>query len=95
MTNEEAIDRLRRDIGMTRIDPYTGNLKPCLSNDERTLIEAQDMAITLLYKVGRWIKHRHAKIVDGVLVNYECSYCHDWTKEHSNYCPSCGAEMKG
>jgi len=94
MTNKEAIDRLCRDIHMTRIDPYTGNSKDYLSDDERTLIEAQDMAIALLYKVGRWIKHRHAEIVDGVLVNYECSYCHDWIKEKSNYCPNCGAKME-
>lgn len=47
-------------------------------------------------KKGEWIKHENADIVDGYYVpKYECSCCHTWKDDNSNYCPDCGADMRG
>lgn len=50
-------------------------------------------------KKGRWIRHflKNAKVPWG----FDCSECGTWfvigedTAEGYNYCPNCGAEMRG
>lgn len=65
-----------------------------------------DMAITVLgglptvdavqVRHGHWIRHENADIVDGYYVpNYECSVCHAWKQDDSDYCPDCGALNDG
>lgn len=45
---------------------------------------------------AHWIRHDYADIVDGYLVpEFECSKCHSWKKDDSDYCPNCGARMDG
>lgn len=45
---------------------------------------------------GYWIRHDYADLVDGYYVpNYECSVCHAWKQDDSDYCPDCGAKMDG
>ena len=45
---------------------------------------------------GKWIEHEWAEEVEGWLIsNYECSECHNWERSTSNFCPNCGASMKG
>lgn len=45
---------------------------------------------------GHWIRHDNADIVEGFYVpKYECSECHAWKEDDSDYCPSCGADMRG
>lgn len=45
---------------------------------------------------GHWIRHDYADIVDGCYVpNYECSVCHTWKQDDSDYCPDCGANLDG
>lgn len=45
---------------------------------------------------GYWIRHENADIVDGYLVpNFECSECHSWKEDDSDYCPDCGTRMDG
>lgn len=39
---------------------------------------------------ARWVKMSDA---DGIF--YACSECGEWHGEISNFCPNCGAEMKG
>ena len=47
-------------------------------------------------KEGEWIEHEWAEEVEGLLIsNYECSKCHSWERRASDYCPNCGARMKG
>lgn len=44
---------------------------------------------------GHWIKHEYADIVEGYYVpNYECSECHSWKRDDSDFCPDCGADMR-
>lgn len=46
-------------------------------------------------KRGKWIEHKHAEEYNGTLIsNYECSVCHTWKRETSNYCPDCGRLMR-
>ena len=50
--------------------------------------------ITQVTPIGHWIIHEHAEEFLGRVVdNYECSECHDWYLNKTNYCPSCGAKM--
>lgn len=45
---------------------------------------------------GYWIRHNWAEEVEGCLIpNYECSVCHTWKRDESDYCPDCGARMDG
>lgn len=43
---------------------------------------------------AHWIKHEWAEENEGLLIpNYECSNCHTWKRESSDYCPDCGCKM--
>lgn len=45
-------------------------------------------------KEAHWIKHEWAEESEGLLIpNYECSKCHTWQRENSDYCPDCGCKM--
>ena len=45
---------------------------------------------------GRWIEHEWAEEENGLLVsNFECSNCCRWEREVSDFCPNCGADMRG
>ena len=46
-------------------------------------------------KIGQWIVHENADIIDGYYVpKYECSCCHTWQDDDSNFCPDCGIDMR-
>ena len=40
---------------------------------------------------GKWNKRRFSKLACG----YECSVCHTTWDNKTNYCPYCGADMRG
>lgn len=43
---------------------------------------------------AHWIEHKWAEEDNGLLIsNYECSNCHTWKREKSDYCPDCGCKM--
>jgi predicted Zn-ribbon and HTH transcriptional regulator len=43
---------------------------------------------------AHWIEHKCAEEDNWLLIsNYECSNCHEWKREHSDYCPDCGCKM--
>ena len=47
-------------------------------------------------KRGYWIRHDYADLVEGYYVpNYECSVCHAWKQDDSDYCPDCGSLNDG
>lgn len=79
MTREEAIEQLKV-------------YRTCMSVDGAE-VEAYNMAIQALGqepKTGHWIEH-----FDESGKWYECDQCHtDWGGS-VNYCPNCGAKMKG
>lgn len=60
--------------------------------------EAVNMAYNALTaeRVGKWIEHEWAEEYDGLLIsNFECSECKSWEREKTNFCPNCGAIMRG
>jgi hypothetical protein len=60
-------------------------------------VEALDMAIKALEqepKTGHWIEHSHEWGDNWEYSMYECSCCHNWAHEDTDYCPNCGAEME-
>lgn len=44
---------------------------------------------------GKWIEHPHEAGANWEFSMYECSECHVWEEDDSNYCPNCGADMRG
>lgn len=44
---------------------------------------------------GEWIEHPHEQGANWEWSMYECSICHDWAKTDSDFCPYCGADMRG
>ena len=58
--------------------------------DEAPTIDAEPV------KHGVWIEHKWAEENEGILIfNYECTVCHAWIRDKSNFCPNCGAKMDG
>ena len=43
---------------------------------------------------GHWIEHRGYDIAEYG-VDYSCSECNKWVNSKSNFCPKCGADMRG
>lgn len=41
---------------------------------------------------GRWVKRQFA---DDCTTAYRCSECHTTWDANTNYCPNCGADMRG
>lgn len=86
MTKQEAIDAL---------DLIPDMIINC--DDYHEVYKALDMATEALRekptkKTGYWIEHKRAEIYDGLLQsNFECSECHDWLRDKTDYCPSCGS----
>ncbi len=83
MTNEEVI----REIENIRKFNYT------LAPDE-----VFDRAISALKESrskGHWIDHPHEAGANWEYSMYECSECHKLEEYDSDFCPNCGADMRG
>lgn len=46
-------------------------------------------------KKGKWIVHLGGKYVGFPCAHYECSECHAYMPDNTNFCPNCGADMRG
>ena len=47
-------------------------------------------------RTGEWVVHEWAEECDGLLIsNYECTNCHSWERNNTDFCPNCGADMRG
>ena len=42
---------------------------------------------------GHWIEHPHECGMNWDFSKYECSECHGWTEDDSDFCPNCGCQM--
>lgn len=43
---------------------------------------------------GHWIEHPHECGINWEYPMYECSECHGWTEDDSDFCPNCGVDMR-
>lgn len=62
--------------------------------DFKSMINGQPTADVVEVKRGKWIRHEQ----DGaIFADYECSVCSAYPTGgiRSNYCPNCGADMRG
>lgn len=50
---------------------------------------------TIERKKGKWIPHEGCKFVGFPYMHYECSECRAFEPTKSNFCPKCGADMRG
>lgn len=73
------------------------------SNDEREKVEE---AIEVLASVqperkkGKWLSHydyckKHGYMPSGVLALWWCDQCEQGVEHPTNFCPKCGADMRG
>ena len=46
-------------------------------------------------KKGRWIAHEGGKFVGFPYMHYECDQCRAFEPTETNFCPNCGADMRG
>ena len=75
--------------------PYPNNLNPSYTRyvaqmDERTRLKSMiaDAPTIEERKVGKWDD------IGGV-IRYGCPFCHNAQERKSNFCPNCGALMRG
>ena len=88
MTREEAIKELKE---MIKYEWGTYQTKTA-----KIYVKALNMAIKALEqepKTGHWIEHPHEAGPCWEYSRYECSECHEWAEDDSDYCPDCGAKM--
>lgn len=77
------ICKLYADFGVTDV-PY----------DENDICRLFKIKIDLVGVVhGRWIKRQFAD--EPTAFGYRCSECHLTYDFDTNYCPNCGADMRG
>lgn len=70
---------------------------------ENDMVKIMDIAKSIVIAIpsaqpraGHWIEHKWAEEANEMLIsNYECSECHYWERYDSNFCPNCGADMRG
>lgn len=51
-------------------------------------------SVTPTRKKGKWIEHPHEAGENWEYSKYECSECHVWANDDSDFCPNCGTEME-
>lgn len=60
-----------------------------------SIIDAlNDLPSVSTEKAGHWIERQHEAGPCWEYSMYECSECHVWAKDDSDYCPYCGAKME-
>ena len=93
---DEYIERgtlMRRikEIHCAECDSYHGvRCRACWVDDTLDYIDSEPAADVAPVRHGRWIMHD-----DEFGLTCECSVCHIETMGDGNYCPNCGADMRG
>lgn len=105
ITKRTSSDKVAREDGRNNMKRYPNcQMRTSLGNCDAiggfcTSINAPicDAFHKLVKSVhGEWIEHKWAEECDGLLIsNYECTNCHSWERNNTDFCPNCGAIMKG
>lgn len=59
----------------------------------RSIIDEIPTADVVEVRHGRWVKRQFAD--EPTVFGFRCSECHLTFDVNSNYCPNCGADMRG
>ena len=91
----EALRRRIKEIHCAECDSYHGvRCRACWVDDTLDYIDSEPAADVAPVRHGRWIEQE--KYTFGVF--YDCSICGDRILDNGrswNYCPNCGADMRG
>ena len=96
ISRQDAIDRIRKQMEHLRPD-----------TDSRDFIgqSAYTVCIEIVERLpsaerkGKWVWVQYD--ANPELGNFHCSECHfipacfNWSRKHLNFCPNCGADMRG
>ena len=78
------------------VEAFIKRVLPKLLRDVIKYIKQQPTVEAVEVVHGWWIEHKWAEEENGLLIsNFECSTCHEWERKKSDYCPNCGADMRG
>ena len=58
-----------------------------------SMAEEAGLAIKRYLGKAHWIEHPHEQGENWEYSMYECSDCHEWANDDSNFCPNCGRDM--
>lgn len=86
---EELIERIENTLCKACDDAGVGNCMGCVLNDALFITHAMANAEP---KKGEWIKSTE---YDEEVPIYYCSLCMHYKWFTSNFCPDCGADMRG
>ena len=84
MTEQKIIEEMRKEVA--KIHRFF------LEDDDYEILD--DYIADMLYNAG-YRKERQGKWIQHGLSNPKCSLCGKYNIVKSNYCPNCGAKMKG
>ena len=85
ISRQAAIDALDKRFDSIPMEQTTEIL--LLRKDLRNLPSAQ--------RTGRWIYNDEAYPGGNPYGHYECDQCGEYVPHKTNYCPNCGADMRG
>ena len=92
ISRQAAIDSIRKEYGGIK----NANMDGDFLADELEFILSKVPSAQPERKKGRWIKTGQSFVFPEKFRNYSCSECgYDVDKTKLNYCPNCGAEMRG
>lgn len=73
------------------LDPWFGAAATAI-----TTVESLEPADVIPVVHAHWIRHENADTFEGYEVPmFECSNCRAWKDDDSDFCPDCGADMRG
>lgn len=89
--NNLGVDAISREQAIEEAD------KLCLEtgyDNEKVIEMLNDLpTVTPQPRKGHWKEHPHEAGPNWKYSMYECSECHGWLEDDSDYCPDCGAKM--
>jgi hypothetical protein len=95
MTENEQIDEMAEELIDIQRDFNEYCAKPCRECELGGIVNCENH-----YKAKRLYSKDYRKIERGEweqygLRNPKCTLCHGYNTEKSNFCPNCGADMRG
>ena len=91
MERKQTLDLISKSELLRQVQIYL----PTFSINPSKIVDLITNAPVYEEPHGEWIEHKWAEEFDGCLIsNYECSHCHSWKRENTDFCPDCGTDMR-